>query len=256
MLSDRDWVVTTEAVQAIGEIHHRPAAARLVDLYRERTSREDGNIRLAILRVFKDWKPAESVPILHIALQAPDKRMRAAALEAFSAMNIDPGPAQPDRAFYQANIDRPRRKDTVLPFGTRRALIQCKRGDIEVELFGDDAPYTVANFLKLASDGFYNGLTFHRVVPNFVVQGGCPRGDGWGDAGYYVRAENNRHHYGAGYLGIADDGKDTGGSQFFITHSPQPHLDGRYTIFGRVKRGMNIVYQIDQGDTFTVRVID
>ena len=256
MLSDRDWVVTTEAVTAIGEIRHRPAAARLVDLYRDRTSREDGNIRLAILRVFKDWKPAESVPILRSAVGDPDKRMRTEALEAFAAMNIDPGDVQPDRAFYQADIDRTRRRSIALPFGNRRAVIHCKRGDIEVELFGDDAPYTVANFLKLASDGFYNGLTFHRVVPNFVVQGGCPRGDGWGDAGYYIPAEVNRHRYGTGYIGIADDGKDTGGSQFFITHSPQPHLDGRYTIFGRVTRGMNVVYKIDQGDAFTVRVIE
>jgi cyclophilin family peptidyl-prolyl cis-trans isomerase len=93
------------------------------------------------------------------------------------------------------------------------------------------------------------------VVPNFVVQGGDPRGDGSGDAGFTIPAEVSQHRYAAGYLGIADAGKDTGSCQWFITLSPQPHLDGRYTVFGRVTKGMENVWKIDQGDTFDVQIL-
>jgi peptidyl-prolyl cis-trans isomerase B (cyclophilin B) len=133
-------------------------------------------------------------------------------------------------------------------------VIKTSHGNIEIELFGDDATQTAATFIKLAQSGFYDGLTFHRVVPNFVVQGGCPRGDGWGDPGYFIRAEVNTHRYERGYIGIADSGKDTGGSQFFITHSQQPHLNGHYTVFGRVIKGMEVVDKIDLGDTFKIEV--
>ena len=135
---------------------------------------------------------------------------------------------------------------------TYSAIIKTNKGDIHLQLNPAEAPMTVNNFVALARDGFYDGVTFHRVVPNFVVQGGCPRGDGWGDAGYTIRSEFNQHTYDRGFIGIAHDGKDTGGSQFFITHFPQHHLDGRYTIFGRVIKGMDVVDKIEQGDTFRV----
>ena len=94
-----------------------------------------------------------------------------------------------------------------------------------------------------------SGLTFHRVVPNFVIQGGCPRGDGWGLPGYTIRCEVNENRYDTGTVGMAHAGKDTGGSQFFITHSPQFRLDGGYTAFGRVKEGQKVVDAIEEGDT-------
>ncbi|KPJ61722.1 MAG: peptidylprolyl isomerase [Latescibacteria bacterium DG_63] len=131
-----------------------------------------------------------------------------------------------------------------------------ERGEIVIRLLGKEAPNTVENFVRLAQDGFYDGLTFHRVVPNFVIQGGCPRGDGWGGPGYTIRCEINRRHYLSGAVGMALAGKDTGGSQFFITHSPQPHLDGRYTIFGQVIRGMDVVDSIERGDRIVeVRIL-
>jgi peptidyl-prolyl cis-trans isomerase B (cyclophilin B) len=102
--------------------------------------------------------------------------------------------------------------------------------------------------MTLAKNGFYDGLNFMRVVPNFVIQGGDPRGDTNGGPGYQIRCEINRVEYGTGYVGMALSGKDTGGSQFFITHSPQPHLDGGYTIFGRVVSGMDVVNRIARGD--------
>jgi len=128
------------------------------------------------------------------------------------------------------------------------AVIHTKKGNIRIELFADDAPMTVDSFIRLTRSGFYNGLAFVRVVPNFVIQGGDPRGDQNGGPGYQIRDEINLHKYETGSVGMALSGKDTGGSQFFITHSPQPHLDGGYTVFGRVTEGMDIVNRIARGD--------
>jgi cyclophilin family peptidyl-prolyl cis-trans isomerase/HEAT repeat protein len=131
---------------------------------------------------------------------------------------------------------------------TQRATIRTRRGDIVLELFGADAPITVWNFMNLARTGYYKGTGFHRVVPNFVAQDGDPRDDGNGGPGYAIRDEMNRRRYERGALGMALSGPDTGGSQYFITHSPQPHLDGHYTVFGRVLRGYPALDAIIQGD--------
>lgn len=129
------------------------------------------------------------------------------------------------------------------------ATIFTNRGQIDIELYFKTAPLTVLNFMQLAKDGFYDGLRFHRVVPNFVAQGGDPRGDGWGGPNYFIRCEYSALPYKRGTLGIATSGKDTGGSQFFITLSPQPHLEARYTVFGQVIAGMQFVDDIVIGDT-------
>ena len=129
-----------------------------------------------------------------------------------------------------------------------RLIDHIERGTIEVELAVLDAPLTCDSFTALAGKGFFNGLVIHRVVPNFVVQGGDPRGDGWGGPGYALRSEFSPARYERGTIGIASAGKDTEGSQFFITHSPQPHLDGRYTVVGRVLEGMDVVDRIQAGD--------
>lgn len=139
----------------------------------------------------------------------------------------------------------------------KKAIIETKKGIIELVLFEEDAPNTVANFEKLANDGFYNGLTFHRVIPDFVIQGGCPKGNGTGGPGYTIKCEINPNKHVKGALSMAHAGKDTGGSQFFITHSPQPHLDGVHTVFGKVTRGMEVVNVIKENDVMTsVKVID
>ena len=129
-----------------------------------------------------------------------------------------------------------------------RARIFTPKGEIVIELLPEYAPRTVANFIHLANSGFYDGLIFHRVVPNFVIQGGCPRGDGWGGPGYTIREEINELRFERGTIGMATSGKDTGGSQFFVCHSRQPHLDGRYTAFGSVTSGMEVVDKITVGD--------
>ena len=130
----------------------------------------------------------------------------------------------------------------------KKAIIETDKGNIELTLFENEAPNTVANFEKLANTGFYNGLTFHRVIPDFVIQGGCPKGNGTGGPGYTIKCEINPHKHGTGALSMAHAGKDTGGSQFFITHSPQPHLDGVHTVFGKVVKGMELVNAIEPGD--------
>jgi cyclophilin family peptidyl-prolyl cis-trans isomerase len=128
------------------------------------------------------------------------------------------------------------------------ATLYTVRGPVTLELFGADAPITVWNFLSLARSGYYRNTRFHRVVPNFVAQDGDPRDDGNGGPGYAIRDEMNRHRYERGAVGMALSGPDTGGSQYFITHSPQPHLDGHYTVFGRVLRGYTVLDRIVQGD--------
>ena len=135
------------------------------------------------------------------------------------------------------------------------AIISTSKGDVELELFYDVAPLTVLNFIELAKSGFYDGLVFHRVVPGFVVQGGDPRGDGWGGPPWQIRCEYSGEPYRRGTVGIATSGKDTGGSQFFITLSPQPRLEALYTVFGQVTTGMEVVDQIMRGDLIQKIVI-
>jgi cyclophilin family peptidyl-prolyl cis-trans isomerase/HEAT repeat protein len=151
---------------------------------------------------------------------------------------------------HPARAPAPRRYEA--DFGqapnTRGARIHTPRGDIEIAFYGADAPQTVRNFVRLARQGYFNGNVFHRVVPNFVIQDGDPTGTGSGGPGYTIRCEYNALHYEPGMVGMALSGKDTGGSQWFITHSPQLHLDGRYTIFAHVTRGMDVVNRIVQGD--------
>ena len=125
-----------------------------------------------------------------------------------------------------------------------QVYLDTDRGTIQIELAVLDAPLTVENFITLARKGFFNGLSVHRVVPDFVVQDGDPRGDGEGGPGYTIRDELNERPYLRGTVGMAlDPWPDTGGSQYFITHSPQPHLDAKYTVFGRVIAGMDVVDQ-------------
>jgi peptidyl-prolyl cis-trans isomerase B (cyclophilin B) len=138
----------------------------------------------------------------------------------------------------------------------KKAVMETSKGTIELELFADEVPDTVANFEKLANSGFYDGTSFHRVIPNFMIQGGDPYSKtgqgrvGTGGPGYTIKCETqkNTHKHVAGTLSMAHAGKDTGGSQFFICHSPQRHLDGVHTVFGQVTKGMDVVNAIKQND--------
>ncbi len=130
------------------------------------------------------------------------------------------------------------------------ATMETNKGDIELQLFPENAPKTVNNFVFLAREGFYDGVSFHRVISNFVIQGGDPTGTGAGGPGYKFEDEtyNNPLKHETGVISMANAGPNTNGSQFFITHSPQPHLDGKHTVFGKVVKGMDVVNSIRQGD--------
>lgn len=140
----------------------------------------------------------------------------------------------------------------------KQATITFENGEkIIIDLFEEAAPKTVENFETLANKGFYDGVIFHRVIPGFVAQGGDPTGTGMGGPGYTIKCETagNPHKHEAGSLSMAHAGKDTGGSQFFLVHEPQPHLDGVHTVFGQVKEGMDVVLRIKQGDVMEKVVV-
>ena len=139
-----------------------------------------------------------------------------------------------------------------------KVIIETSKGDMVAELFENDTPKTVQNFIGLANQGFYDGLKFHRVIPNFMVQGGCPNGRGDGGPGYNIQCEtqgNNQTH-DRGVLSMAHAGPNTGGSQFFICHNRQgtQHLDGQHTCFGKIVEGIDILDTIQGGDTFSVKL--
>jgi len=137
-----------------------------------------------------------------------------------------------------------------------KAIMETSKGTINLELFDKDAPGTVANFVKLAQSGFYDGKNFHRVIKDFMIQGGCPHGTGTGGPGYQIKCEINKQKHTPGTLSMAHAGKDTGGSQFFITHVATPHLDGVHTVFGRTQ-DMAVVNAIEKGDKIvSVKIVD
>ena len=142
----------------------------------------------------------------------------------------------------------------------KTAEIHTQKGVMKVDFYENDAPGTVSNFIKLAREGFYDGLTFHRVIPDFVIQGGCPHGIGTGGPGYSIKCETSggNQYHDRGVLSMAHAGKDTGGSQFFICHNRQntQHLDGVHTVFGKVTDGLDVIDDIRPGDVIEKIVIN
>ena len=200
--------------------------------------------RAAALGALAKYGAAAATPVLTSALRRQGlggARARGAAAEAARSAAA----AMPTRRSGRRRRTLPptsmRRRASSNPPVSTQVYIDTDRGTIQIELAVLDAPLTVENFITLARKGFFNGLSVHRVVPDFVVQDGDPRGDGEGGPGYTIRDELNERPYLRGTVGMALDWADTGGSQFFITHSPQPHLDAKYTVFGRVIAGMDVV---------------
>jgi HEAT repeat protein/cyclophilin family peptidyl-prolyl cis-trans isomerase len=256
LLLDPDFTVAATAAETLALLNYRAAIPQLADAYYTAGEHAFVDVEMAAMQALADLKATDVDSLFVQGVTHPDVRVRTLASDLLTKMGKTP-PAMPTpREVAEARFDRSRKKLLGPPLGLRHAVIKTERGDIEIELFGDDAIQTVTHFINWAKTGFYRKLTTHRVVPNFVVQGGDPRGDGNGDAGFTIRAEVSQHRYDTGYLGIADSGKDTGSCQWFITLSPQPRLNGRYTIFGRVTKGMENAWKIDQGDTFDVKMLD
>src|SRR5262245_10199629 len=203
--------------------------------------------RLALLNAIAKYKTPRAVNLVKSSLADPDQRLRRRAADLLRQMGVDGAeiPAEAaaaphDRAYY-ARVRRLQDKIVTVTLYT-------SKGPIKVEMFAKDSPMTVDNFIELAKRKYFDGIVFHRIVPNFVAQGGDPRGDGGGGPGHQIRCEINLRLYQRGSVGMALSGKDTGGSQFFFCHSPQPHLDGGYTIFGQVTAGMEAVDKLTRGD--------
>jgi len=136
------------------------------------------------------------------------------------------------------------------------ATIETEKGDLVIELFAKDVPVTVNNFVFLAGEGFYDGSTFHRVIPGFMAQGGDPTGTGMGNAGYRFNDEFTEHTHEAGALSMANSGPNTNSAQFFITYTPQHGLDGKHTVFGQLTEGMDVLEKIKNGDTIKRIIIE
>jgi len=245
-------VAAAEAIAALSPAAMSPA---LVAAWRRGLGDGAGELeaRLAALQALAAQKDdAARAGLAEAARGDPARAVRARAaalLREAGGDAIDPGVEQVSRAplDYRA-LMAPYDPRPGVALYTPRAFLKTRHGTIEIHLDVVEAPLTTAAFVALARRGFYDGLSFHRVEPGFVVQGGCPRGDGNGGPGYTLRCEITRHAYGRGAVGMALSGKDTGGSQFFITLSPQPQLDGGYTLFGRVAAGMEVIDRIRPGD--------
>ena len=256
-LKAEDVVVRAAAANALADLKVAAAVQPLSEAYRSATGESTYVARAAALGALARLDPAAARPVLNEALKDRDWAVRVRAVALLGELGVtgidqDIRPAAPGRA-----VDDPQWQALVLPPFSPHAFIETNKGTIEIELAVVDAPLTVGNFMALARKGFFNGVAIHRVVPDFVVQDGDPRGDGEGGPGYSIRDEINERPYLRGIVGMALDWKDTGGSQFFITHSPQPHLDGRYTVFGHVVAGMDVVDRLVPWDVVQrVRIRD
>lgn len=256
-LSNPDLAIRVAAANALADLKIATAVQPLADAYRRAASEDSYSARAAALGALARLDPAAARPVLIEALKDRDWAVRVRALALLKEQNV----TSQDEATRPATAGRPvtdpQWQAIVNPPFSPRAFIDTDKGTIELELAVIDAPLTVSNFMTLARKGFFRNNAIHRLVPDFVVQAGDPRGDGEGGPGYSIRDELNELPYLRGTVGMALDWEDTGGSQFFITHSPQPHLDARYTVFGRVVNGMDVVDRLSQWDVIrNVRIRD
>jgi cyclophilin family peptidyl-prolyl cis-trans isomerase len=252
-LADSDVVVRSTAAELLGQESSEANTRALVEALPGAMRDADNDAAIAILDALAKQKSKAANDAIKTALDSKDHLLRRRAVALLKANGVGDfsdriGTVQTRNtdADYRRAIARIGKKPT--------ATVLTTKGSFTIEFLPDDAPLNVDNFIQLAKKGYFNGQTIPRVVPNFVVQAGDPRGDQNGGPGYTIRCEINELLFERAAVGMALSGKDTGGSQWFVTHSPQPHLDGGYTIFGHVIRGMEVVDQIARGDRI-VRVI-
>jgi cyclophilin family peptidyl-prolyl cis-trans isomerase len=259
-LDDPDFAVRASAARLVGQLKPAGGAEALRKAYQVALPDSAYSARTAALEALTGYGPAEALETVKTALADKDWAVRVRAAQLLAKLDpaaaadvqktIRPAPGSPIAAYDDPQL--------LSPEFSPHAFIETAYGTIEIELAVLDAPQTTRSFIALARKGFFNGLEVHRVVPNFVVQDGDPRGDGSGSPGYTIRDELHERPYLRGTVGMAlAPWPDNGGSQFFITHAPSPHLDARYTAFGHVVNGMDVVDRIRQGDVIErVRVWD
>ncbi|HSC29508.1 MAG TPA: HEAT repeat domain-containing protein [Vicinamibacterales bacterium] len=256
-LKEPDFAVRAAAIRQLGRLKPEGAAAALREAYRTALADSASGARAAALESLATFGPGEALATLTDALADRDWAIRLRAADLLEKLDPDSDPGSAIRPVPGDPIVAYDDPQLLAPAYSPHVFIETTKGTIEFELAMLDAPQTSHNFVALARKGYFNGLQFHRVVPNFVIQDGDPRGDGQGGPGYSVRDELNDRPFLRGSVGMALGGPDTGGSQFFITHSPQPHLDARYTVFGMVVNGIDVVDLIAPGDVIErVRVWD
>jgi cyclophilin family peptidyl-prolyl cis-trans isomerase/HEAT repeat protein len=255
-LTAADFMIRAAAARALADLNAVTAVPALRTAYEAAAADPTYVARAAILGTLSRLDPGGAAFFAQSALRDSDWAMRVRAAELLrQAGTADARPGRP--ATTSRSADDPAWAAMASPRFSPHAYIETGKGTIEIELAVLDAPLTAANFVALARKGFFDGMPIHRVVSDFVVQAGDPRGDGEGGPGYSLRDEVNQWPYLRGTVGMALDWQDTGGSQFFITHSPQPHLDGRYTVFGHVVAGMEIVDRLRPWDVIQrVRIWD
>jgi cyclophilin family peptidyl-prolyl cis-trans isomerase len=256
-LKAEDPVVRGAAARGLATIKAQNATAALIEAVK--TGQRDGILasRTNALDALAALDPVAARPWLTSALADRDWAVRMRAAENLRRIDANADvssmrPAPPQSVPELAAVD-----PMIAPKFSPQAYIETSKGTIQFELAVLDAPRAAANFISLVRKNYFRGVQWHRVVPDFVVQTGDPRGDGAGGPGYTIRDEINMRPYLRGTVGMARGGPDTAGSQFFITHSPAPHLDALYTVFGQVVAGMDVVDRLQQWDTITsIRVWD
>ena len=257
LLENKDFAVRATAVDALGKTKDPKYFPMLIKSFELSQNPAEAEGRVALLDVLADYNSSESLAIFEKALFDPEYTIRRHAIDGLKKLvgssYIRKGQVTDPEDFLHLRDEVTLETLNRYPaeFGAAESyLVRMKldKGVVTIRILNEDAPLHAGNFIKLAKRNFYNGLRIHRVVPNFVIQGGDPRGDGWGGAGEILHDQINMRVYKRGMVGMPIAGKDTGGSQFFITHSRQPHLDGNYTIFGEVVSGMEIVDRTEVGD--------
>ena len=247
-LSKSDVIVRGTAADLLGDLPpSQEITQALISAWSRANNDSLNDAVLSIIDSLAKQKTPGANDALKIELNSPDYLVRQRAATALK---------QNGQGEFIAKVGTVKTRNTQADY--RRALarigrkvqavVTTTRGSFTIDLLPSEAPLTVDNFVQLAQRNYFRGITIHRVVPNFVIQDGDPRGDGNGGPGYQIRCEINEVPYDRATLGMALSGKDTGGSQWFVTHAPQPHLDGGYTVFGRVVRGMEVVDRIERGD--------
>jgi cyclophilin family peptidyl-prolyl cis-trans isomerase/HEAT repeat protein len=259
LMKSKAYVVQTAAAQALVDMNRKKQfdvilKEKFADIYKEAIIKGDAGVIGIIASALADSTLAykKTIADFSFLIEAKKKLSLPKDFEAIQPLNeaiayfeekkIEPALKNQFNHPIDWELVKSVKKD-------QRAKIQTAKGEIVIRLLVEEAPGSVANFIELVNKKYFDGKIFHRVVPNFVAQGGCNRGDGYGSEDYSIRSEFSPRVYKEGSLGMASAGKDTEGTQWFITHSPTPHLNGHYTIFAEVESGMDVVHSIEVGDT-------